>query len=406
MADTGSPSSSFVKYFDPQRKVGSQGERPGITVAGGTVALTGYQSYKITGGKVEKAGLARKYLSLFRYLAANRDVFGPTASLLDIGCSGGLLCFLAKESGFAKVTGLDHDPEYIDVVRKASRESGLSIETLVGDWKEAAGTHDVVCVLALIHWIYSLTGTEGSFQSVFRYLRQRTGRYLLIEWVDPADSAIGILHHVSANPELHREPYERERFEAAGLRHFGSIDTKIDTTSTRCVYVFRKEQRIFGHSGVVSFGETAVTKRFHDETIKNDPGMIQRERHALAKLAGIPGIPYLLASDGRAIHLTFAGEKLTRANLPADAEQQARGLVDAMVRRGIRHNDIHRENLLVLHGRLHLIDFAWACGLGDSLAFLPNVIGVHYGARAIDDPIDDLTMMLRSIELVRAGQAG
>jgi SAM-dependent methyltransferase len=404
MAATGSPLASFVKYFDPRRKVGSQSERPGISVADGTVTLSGYHNYKIAGGKVDKAGLAKKYRSLFRYFSANRAVFGPTASLLDIGCSGGLLCFLAKESGFAKVTGLDHDPEDLQVVQQASRESGLAIEALVGDWKDAAGTHDVVCVLALIHWIYSLTGTEGSFPSVFRFLRERTGRYLLIEWVDPTDPAIGIKHHISANPELHREPYERERFEDAGLRYFGSIDAKIDTTPTRCVYVFRKQRRIFGHSGVVSFGETAVTKRFHNDVIKHNPGMIQRERKALAKLAGVPGIPYVLASDDHAIHMTFAGEKLTRANLPADAEQQARRLVGALQRHGIRHNDIHRDNLLVLNGQVQLIDFAWACGTDDPLDFLPKSIGVAYGVRAEDDPIDDLTMLLRSIELMRGGQ--
>jgi SAM-dependent methyltransferase len=404
MPAAGSPLSTFVKYFDPRRKVGSQSERPEISVADGIVTLSGYHAYKISGGKVDKAGLAKKYRSLFRYFTANREVFGPTASLLDIGCSGGLLCFLAKESGFAKVTGLDHDPEYIEMVREAACASGLAIETLVGDWKEASGTHDVVCVLALIHWIYSLTGTEGSFSSVFRFLRERTGRYLLIEWVDPTDPAIAIKHHVSANPELHREPYERACFEDAGLRYFGPIETKIDTTPTRCVYAFRKERRIFGHSGVVSFSETAVTKRFHDQIVKHHPGMIQRERSALARLAGVPGIPYVLASDDRAIHMTFAGEKLTRANLPADAEQQARRLIGALQRRGIRHNDIHRDNLLVLNGQIQLIDFAWACGTDDPLGFLPKSIGVAYGVRAADDPIDDLPMLLRTIELMRGEQ--
>jgi hypothetical protein len=102
--------------------------------------------------------------------------------------------------------------------------------------------------------------------------------------------------------------------------------------------------------------------------------------------------------------MTFAGEKLTRANLPADAEQQARRLVGALQRHGIRHNDIHRDNLLVLNGQVQLIDFAWACGTDDPLDFLPKSIGVAYGVRAEDDPIDDLTMLLRSIELMRGGQ--
>jgi SAM-dependent methyltransferase len=401
MSGVGSAVSGFIKYFDPKRQIGSQSERPQMTIEGGTITLTGYQSYQITDRKVAKAGLGKKYSALFHYLSDNRRVFGPGASLLDIGCSGGLLCFLAREAGFARVTGLDHDPEYIEMVQRASRESGLAVNTVVGDWKDATGTYDVVCVLALIHWIYSLTGAEGSFPSVFRYLRQRTGRYLLIEWVDPTDPAIGVLKHVSANPELHREPYERARFETAGQRYFGSIDGKIDITPTRCIYIFRKERRIAGYSGVVSFGETAVVKHFHDDMITHQPEQIMRERKALAKLAGTPGIPYLLASDKGAIHMTFAGDRLTRANLPADAQEQGRALVAAMRRRGIRHNDIHRDNLLVLDSRLHLIDFAWACGIDEPVGFLPPEIGVRYGAREVDDPIDDLAMMLRSLALVR-----
>ncbi len=400
MAGTESLASKFQKYFDPGRKVGSQSEQPAMMVAGGVISVAGYQVFKIAQGKVIKDGMSRKYRSLYQFFQANRALLGANASLLDIGCSAGILCFLAKESGFAKVTGIDHDPEYIEMMQAVSRTSGLEVDAQVGDWKAATGTHDVVCMLALIHWVYSLTGTEGSFSSVYRYLHARTGKYLLIEWVDPADPAIGHLKHTSANPQWHREPYERERFEIAGQRYFGPIDARIDTTATRCIYVFRKEPRVFGHSSVVRFGETAVVKTFHDEIIKHHPALIGRERKALAKLEGVAGIPYVLAASDSELHLTFGGEPISAKNLPPDATAQAHVLVEAMKARGIRHNDIHRDNVLVHDGRLNLIDFAWSCGTADSLDFLPKEIGVNYGVRTPTDPVDDLAMLLRTIEIV------
>jgi SAM-dependent methyltransferase len=403
MSGGGSILSKFQKYLDPNRKVGSQSETPGITLTDGVVTLSGYQSFKVTHGQVDKTAISRKYKSLHKYFIANRNAFGPTASLLDIGCSAGLLCFLAKECGFSAVTGLDHDPEYIEVMKAASKASGLKVNALVGDWKSAQGTYDVVCVLALVHWIYSLTGTEGSFASIYRYLYAHTNRYLLIEWVDPKDPAIGHLHHISANPEHHREPYERSGFEAAGLRYFGAIDAKIDTTPTRCIYVFRKERRIYGHSSVVSLGQTAVAKTFHDEIIKYHPTLIGRERRALRLLDGVPGIPYVLASTDQEIQMTFCGEPIAQNNVPADAETQARQIVADMRKRGVQHNDIHKDNVLVLDGKLHLIDFAWASATGDSLDFLPHDIGVNYGVRRHGEPVDDLAMFLRTIELIRIG---
>jgi SAM-dependent methyltransferase len=392
----------FAGYVDPRRKIGSQSEVPSIERAPGTVSVTGYQSFKISGTNVDPASISRKYRILSRYFAANRRLFGSDASILDIGCSSGLLCFLAKESGFGTVTGLDHDPEYIAVLKSASAESGLSVNTIVGDWKSAPGTYDVVSVLALVHWIFSLTASEGSFESIFRYLAEKTRRFLLVEWVDPTDPAIGSLHHTSANVELHKEPYELERFIAAGERHFGSIDARIDTTPTRCIYVFRKEQRVHGWSSVIRFTETAVVKTFRTDIVEHDPAMIDREKKALSILEGVPGIPATLASTDSEIFMTFSGVPVTRANLPEDAETQGRLLVDNMRKKGVRHNDIHPGNLLVKDARLYLIDFAWASFGSGAADYLPRDIGVAYGVRTPGDPFDDQAMLSRALQIVRS----
>jgi SAM-dependent methyltransferase len=404
MTTTSAIVSVFQKYMDPNRKVGSQSERPNVSTEGDVVSVSGYQTFRIAQGRVQRAPLGRKYNSLYRYLLSNLHQFGPTPSLLDIGCSAGLLCFLAKELGFHSVAGLDHDPEYVETLKSISQRSGLVVTAHSGDWKDAPGTYDVVSALALVHWIYSLTGKEGAFSSIFEYLYTKANRYLMIEWVDPKDPAIGALQHTSANPEHHREPYELAHFEAAGLQYFGSLDAKIDTTATRCIYVFCKEKRVFGHSAVVYFHRTAVVKHFRSEVMRFHPQIYERERKALGALDGLAGIPSLLAADGQRIHMTNAGLPLTRDNIPADAEQQAQALVAQMAKKGVLHNDIHYDNVLVLNGRLHLIDFAWASAAGEDRAFLPKDIAVNYGSRAANEPVDDMAMFHRTLELVRSGK--
>lgn len=400
---TGSPQAVAQPtfYADPVRKVGSQSELPGMTLLNGEVSVSGYQKFKIANRRVDRSDLGRKYTALSRFFHENKALTGPNSSLLDIGCNAGLMCFLAKEAGFGKVTGLDHDPEYISVLNATSITSGLQVNGIVGGWRAATGTYDVVTALALIHWIYSMTASEGSFENIFTYLYSITNKYLLLEWVAPNDPAIGALKHTSANVEVQKEPYELERFLLAGQRFFGTIDARIDSTPTRCIYVFRKEPRVSGFSSVVNITDTAVVKAFREEFVRFHGACVERERKALSALEGVEGVPLLLARTEGELILTNCGEPLTTKNLPPDAEQQGRDLVGRLLKRGVSHNDIHPGNLLVKDGRLHLIDFAWATFGNESKAFLPPVLGVDYGVRTKDEPYDDSLMMERAIRILR-----
>lgn len=397
--------SAFQKHIDADRQLGSQSEPPAVHVEGNTVSVSGNLRFSMVGGRVERRPLAHKYQALSRYLESNLGRFGAAPSLLDIGCSTGLLCFLAKEAGFGKVTGVDHDVEYVAALHAISRASGIEVDAHVADWKQAPPGHDLVCALSLVHWLYSLTGEEGAFSYVFQHLHTRTNRYLLIEWVAPDDPAIGALKHIATNPKLYREPYDLASFEAAGAQFFGTLDAKLDTTPTRCIHVYRKERRIFGYTAAVAFTETAVVKRFRDEILRYAPHTYRRECDALRALDGLAGVPRLLAADGRHLHMTYAGEPLSRHNIPANAEEQAHALVGAMAGAGVRHNDIHFDNVLVLDGRLHLVDFAWATQQGEDRGFLPPNIGLDYGSRSEGEAVDDLPMFLRTLALVRAGGA-
>lgn len=399
--------SEFCAYLDSERRISIQTQIPKLWVKDTRIAVRGYQDFSIQGGVVEKAQLPDKYRRLDYYLRDCARLLGGRGSFLDIGCSAGLLCFLAREAGFHAVTGLDHDRDYVGILAVASQVSGLPVKVLLGDWRGAPGEYDVVAGMGVLHGIHSATAKENSFDEIFRHLASRTRRYLLLEWVAPEDDAFARFGSVAGSTGVQREPYTRENFLAAAQPHFAAVDAVIETSPTRQVYVFRKQAPLraeppkISFSSVVRINDTSVSKTFQPRALVLHPEILAREKRALGLLFGLPGFPLLLAADERSLHLTRAGDPASPANLPHDAEAQGRALVAAMRQKGIRHNDIHPGNLQVKEGALYLIDFAWASFDDEPRDFPPDRIGVGRGVRAPGDPFDDQVMMDRSIAILR-----
>jgi hypothetical protein len=102
--------------------------------------------------------------------------------------------------------------------------------------------------------------------------------------------------------------------------------------------------------------------------------LLRRERRALEALRGLRGVPVLLERDqpeaaGRPLRAAtlvrswIPGEPLHAApRLPADFFTLLAGLVAELHRRGVCHNDLHKENNIVVgpDGRPALIDFQLA----------------------------------------------
>jgi len=399
--DRGDRNANFSAYVDPLRRIGSQSEVPKIDENGNSIVVRGYQSFVIRQRRVDRTTIADKYLKIVRYLEQNYAEVAEGSSILDIGCSSGLLCLLASEVGFKRVSGLDHDPEYIAVLEALSRQLGVNIDAILGNWRSTKSKHDIVCMLSLIHWIYSKTAAEGAFSKIFTYLHGITNKFLLIEWIDPEDPAMKDLKHTSANRDIQEEPYEIGGFLAAAEQYFGSLDAKISTSPTRCIYVFRKEARLPGYSSVVRFNKTCVIKAYRSQIIKNSGNLIEREKKALVLLSGQPGFPVILHATESEIFMTSCGDPISLHNIPEDAEEQGRTLIKIMYERKIRHNDIHPANLFVKEGRLHLIDFGWASFGDNEPDFLPRNMGVEQGVRRIDEAFDDRVMLERAIQIVR-----
>ena len=107
--------------------------------------------------------------------------------------------------------------------------------------------------------------------------------------------------------------------------------------------------------------------------------LLARERRALARIDGMSGVPQLagesefvraLSHDGRQprerdvlVRTWLDGEPLHRAEiLPRDTFERLEELVRELHRRGVCHNDLHKEQNIVIgrDGWPHLIDFQLA----------------------------------------------
>ena len=153
-------------------------------------------------------------------------------SIVDIGCNSGLTSFIAYNNNFENIFSLDHDPEYIDTLKTIKNDCNITNlnelvysfgDTLIGGI--SSPKFDVVFCGAIIHWIFSLTADFRNFDSIMSYLISMTNKILVIEWVDPRDSAISNLHHIIKRKLDDDEPYNTENFEIA-IKKFSTIISK------------------------------------------------------------------------------------------------------------------------------------------------------------------------------------
>lgn len=118
---------------------------------------------------------------------------------------------------------------------------------------------------------------------------------------------------------------------------------------------------IKGATGIVSKHNGSVHKtqyRFNNyKLISNEVEML--------KLAKGSHFPALISSTDDSLDIDDCGEPLVDSNIPVNWEFQLREIIQDLQSSGICHRDIRIENLLVKDGLIKLIDFGWACKLGD-----------------------------------------
>lgn len=224
-------------YKNTKRISGSQSETPRISINNGVVNMSGYQKFTLTQNSVKPESYAPKFKFIENFIKREH---GACKSLADLGCSNGMVCFMANQIGYEKVYALDHDLECINVIKRAKQ--ALNFNNIIekqysfGDELEPV---DVIIMGALIHWIYSCTALYGSFDKIIEYLRQRTGKVLLIEWVDSQDVAIKSFKHTKFNHSIIKEPYTRENFLKSLRKHFKSVEKVFTVRNTRELFMAR-----------------------------------------------------------------------------------------------------------------------------------------------------------------------
>ena len=88
--------------------------------------------------------------------------------------------------------------------------------------------------------------------------------------------------------------------------------------------------------------------------------IVDNEVKWLKKLTQLDFTPNLISVEKNIIKMSYAGENLNSSNIPENWKEQIDHIIDSLKKRNCSHNDIKPSDLLVLNGKIMLIDFQWA----------------------------------------------
>jgi predicted transposase YbfD/YdcC len=189
------------------RAAGSQSEIPHLRKrACGALKVSGYQNFTLNRRAFTKvADIHKQKYQLIRPYLRTHD---KDITLADIGCSAGVIGLHAVFDGYANVTFIDHDWEYIELVKNCLNFIGAkSAKALTSSLKDLSGNYDIGFAFAIIHWIYSYSEQMGSLEKAIELLNRIARKSLFIEWVSPNDNAIKLAEHISQHKAIIEEPY-------------------------------------------------------------------------------------------------------------------------------------------------------------------------------------------------------
>ncbi len=172
--------------------------------------------------------------------------------VLDVGCNTGRFSVMAAQTG-GSVVAIDYDPTVVGEVWHKAREEKLDILPLVVDlsrpspstgWlnlecpsflDRAYGTFDTVFMLAVLH--HMLVTERIPLESIIDLAAELTTKYVVIEYVDPADRMFRRI--ARGRDELFLQ-LTRDKFEETCRKHFDILRSRHILDSKRWLYILSK----------------------------------------------------------------------------------------------------------------------------------------------------------------------
>ncbi len=101
-----------------------------------------------------------------------REALGDEASVVDVGCGGGIATF-ALLPEVRRAVGVDHQAAMLDLYRRNGDRLGLPVETVLGDWPAVAARVPVADVVVVHHVGYNVGDIVPFLEALHGHARHR-----------------------------------------------------------------------------------------------------------------------------------------------------------------------------------------------------------------------------------------
>jgi hypothetical protein len=226
-----------MTYISPNRGVGSQDEIPILTIGENNCTVAGYQTYSLYkgNGKISLKNLDNRRIK-YQIIRPYINALPKNYHIMDLGCSSGSNGLQAIADGYKKITFVDHDYEYIDLVRKVLNYSEIEGASVVcSKFSDLNLSVDVTIAFALIHWLYASTEEYKQLGKIIDQFYMISPNVLFIEWIDPEDSAV--LSMRKRNKSYPKNGYSKKEFIDLLSAKYSNVILLGSVSATREVYL-------------------------------------------------------------------------------------------------------------------------------------------------------------------------
>ena len=229
----------FVKKFSGKTIKRERADITSLRRSGNDTIVRGYQNFRVGSSIIEplnEGHVFAKTDSKFQIIDHLFSEIGPNKSYCDIGSNLGLYCFLASVKYGWSSTGIDYNPDYLEVSNTISCRYEMGVEFKEEIFGNLDGNFDVVSLFAVIHHIFDRTEKFGSLEVIASRLDKITKEFCIIEFpTELDDKAKKWTKREAATSE-----YSEQKFIDSMQTYFPSYKRLEGVIATRPFFVFSK----------------------------------------------------------------------------------------------------------------------------------------------------------------------